>query len=1034
MDVRHLRVFLAVCLAVFIGVVSPQVQAAGKPSIDPKFINFGYVQSEGVLPHVRWNSLTHIGTTFISYDSTGNFTNLSSFTGRDATLKAGGAAANAGVKVIMVALNSGFSSTVISSVMQSATNRTTLINNIVSAITADAYCQGVSFDFEPFTWSSATRDGMTAFFSALRTALPPPYEISVYANSSYTSTLYNIPAQQPNIDYFLYSCYDYGTGSTSHAISDANNFIPLVSGYLNAGLPAQKMVLVDSSYGRRWNSTSSSTYGATGSSNTSLGFTDGLYATTLNPTNSGPYTANYVTGDETGWYTYNDGVQHVAVWEDPAAAEYKIRLAQSLPDAAGKNNGKRLGGVGWWSLYWMGNFATSRNPISGVTGSYTRTYPHLYQLCEEILSPPGASKYVFEKFENLPPRWASGLSATGTASPYNQNTNIASCTWSLVNSPAGAGAPPNTTKAVAVSYNFSNTPGRLFFRHEILNDNTSTAVSDTNATAAHFDVNTTIYANVYTPAAYANNTVRMVVADKNRNAEASPQFSLGSAGWHTFSWNLNDTTVGNINGLTTAEPALTAGNGVMDTAGSGAKDISFMGFLIERNAGGPATGTVDFDELSYGHRNPGGNSYVINEFTYQSNSKEFVEIKGTPGAFPTNLTLRVYNSASGNVASSVVLGGQTMPASGLFVVGDTGVPNVNFVPAGWGSADNLPTTAPSALQLIDTNNGSVYDSVVYRAMGGLGDLIRQKTHNVVGEGFGWMGDTGSGTNSAGSVLAYGRYPDGADTNVNEADFSLMPPTPGTANGTALSLPASYNFASTPSTIYQTFSSPSIGAMAAGRATSTNGGNVWRCIDPAGGGTQGYIGDATLGASTSGYVVTGELYIPPSTDPAQAIGIGLCGQKGSAFFSASPGNSGYESGYWLVYESNASAALNDGQAVHSQQFLLEMANNDNMQSTRTLALGTAKTLAQVGIASVPAAGVWATFRLECNTGTNKLRAQINGNDVYNGTIPSGGPTRGAFQVGYREFTSPTSVTSVMGAWLDNINISGTASSVDHWPLY
>jgi hypothetical protein len=321
-------------------------------------------------------------------------------------------------------------------------------------------------------------------------------------------------------------------------------------------------------------------------------------------------------------------------------------------------------------------------------------------------------------------------------------------------------------------------------------------------------------------------------------------------------------------------------------------------------------------------------------------------------------------------------------------------------------------------------------------MGGLGDLIRRQTSGVTGEGQGWMGDTGTGTNSAGKVLSFGRYPDGADTNVNEQDFSSQPPTPGAPNGTALTLPVTYNFTSPPSTIYQTFASPTIGAMTAGRATSPNGGNVWRCIDTAGGGTQADIGDITLGATTNGYTVTGEVYIPPATDPAQAIALGLCGRKGSAFFSSTPGNSGYENGYWLVYESNASAALADGQAVHSQKFQFEMANNDNQQSTRTLALGTAMTLAQVGIGSVPAAGVWATFKLSISTTNNLLYAQINGTDVYRGPIPAGGFTSGAFQVGYREFTSPTTVTAVMGAWLDNITITPDtpASRVTDYEMY
>lgn len=1040
-EMKHaiVKQFAAICGAIALFASAMPTQGAGKPALDTNFINFGYIQSSSILPHVRWNALTDVGVPFTSFDSTGDLTNVvSTFTNRDSSLKAGGAAANAGVNVHMVVLNSGFSSTVTDTVMQSSSKRTALINSIVSAVTTDTYCQGVSFDFEPFSYGSATRDGMVLFFSGLRAALDasskPATKLSLYTNSTYSSTNYNIPGLEPNIDFFTYSCYDWGTGSSVHAISDANSFIPLVNGFLNAGIPANKMVLTLSSYGKYWTSTASANYGAAGTSGAAIGLCEGLFDTTLNTANSGPYPANYATGDETGWYPYFSTNQHVAVWEDPRAAEYKIRLATCFPGSGGTNNGVRLGGVGWWSLYWFADFATSYNPLPVGTPqgntSKTRTYPQIYQLCEEILAPAGTTRYVFEKFEQDNPRWAS-FALTSNASPDNTNWTAASTTKGIAASPAGSGSPPDSTDAMKFHFVYSgSSAGKIFFRHEVLMDDSLNSVADTNAMAARFSQNNVVNAYIDSAAAYTGLTVRLVVMDKNRQLEASPQYSMNSSGWRLVSWDLTDTSVGNVTGLTTSEPAFTSGNGTIDTAGGGANDIGFVGFLVEKAASGSTTGDLYFDELSYEHATPSGKTYTINEFSYRSNSSEFVEIKGPAGAFPTNLQLRIYNSSDGSVNTSVTLGGQTVAGSGLFVVGDTGVANVNLVPSGWGAADNIPSTNPTAVQLVDSVSGCVYDSVVYRAMGGLGDLIRQGTLGVTGEGRGWMGDTGSGTNSAGAVLSYGRYPDGTDTNVNENDFSLQPPTPGAANGTAVSLPASYNFTSTPSTVYQTFASPSIQAMAAGRATSSNGGNVWRCIDTSGGGVQGYIGDVSLGTATDGYTVTGEIYLPPSSDPAQAIGVGICGTKGSNFFSSSPANAGYENGYWLVYESNASAALTDGQSVHSQQFMFEMANNDNQQSTQTLALSSAKTLANVGLGSIGSTGLWTTFQMCIVPSQNRLIARINNSDVYNGTIPSGGPTTGAFQVGFREFTGTTVSNAAEGTWLDNIAIAApvTASSL------
>lgn len=125
----------------------------------------------------------------------------------------------------MVVLNSDFDVSIIDTVMTSSAARTTLVNQIANLIKADAYCQGVSFDFEPFSWSAAARDGMTLFFNELRTALPPPYEISLYGDPSPNTTQWDIPGIEPNLDYLLYSGYDFGTGNAPHAITDHNSGI-----------------------------------------------------------------------------------------------------------------------------------------------------------------------------------------------------------------------------------------------------------------------------------------------------------------------------------------------------------------------------------------------------------------------------------------------------------------------------------------------------------------------------------------------------------------------------------------------------------------------------------------------------------------------------------------------------------------------------------------------------------------------------------------------------------------------------------------
>src|SRR5690606_22740687 len=109
------------------------------------------------------------------------------------------------------------------------------------------------------------------------------------------------------------------------------------------------------------------------------------------------------------------------------------------------------------------------------------------------------------------------------------------------------------------------------------------------------------------------------------------------------------------------------------------------------------------------------------------------EIYGPAGSFPAGMQLRLFNGST--VVKTVSLSGSVPNDGGGFgyyVVGDAGVPNVDST-TGFG-ADDLTDTNPSALQLYNANTGVIYDSVVYKAFGGLSDLIRLENNDVVGEG------------------------------------------------------------------------------------------------------------------------------------------------------------------------------------------------------------------------------------------------------------------------------------------------------------
>lgn len=987
------------------------VEKSATPAIGNDFIVFGYAQSESQILHTRWEALTHVGSLFVTFNSSGALTNAggSAWATRSSYLRAGGAAQAAGVKVIMVVLNSGFDVNVINTVMTTPAARTNLVNQIDAAVTGDSYAHGVSFDFEPFSWSASARAGMVIFFQELRAALPPPYEISIYADPSPGSNQWDLPAFTPNLDYYLYSCYDYATGTTPHAISDFNNYITSINSfYLDGGVPPSKFVAVISSYSGRWGGVTAYNQSG-GSSRVAAGFTDGLYETTLWPQFGGPKTENYVTGDEVSWHTWLDtgtSTNYVRTWDSPRALEMKIRSAVSNygPTAGNLNNGKRLRGVGFWSLMWLAETTSwNMNAFDGATGSVsrTRTYPQVYQLCQEILKRPGTTRFPITGFEGSDPRWRD---PNNNADAVNLN---GAATNAIVTAPAGAGRPPSTTNAMQVTFNFAaGATQRCFFQHEILADTRGTSVPDMNAPAAVFESNTALNAYIYTPAAYSGRTIRMVVADANRQLEMSPTFTLNASGWRQINWNLTDPA--QILAFDTADVRFVDGNGVLNTAGGGKKDIGFIGFLIE--GGGTGSGNVVIDELTYEHANPGGRNYKINEFRYNSATAEFVEIHGPVGAFPAGTELRFYSGTTGAVLSSVSLASQSIPASGLFVVGDTGVTNVNLVPAGWGAADNMVNTNPGSIQIYNTSTGNVYDSAVYLAFGGARDLNRQETRGVAGEGYPWIGEVASGT----ANYTMGRYPDGADTEVNGNDFTFMLATPGTANGGKITSSVNYNFTSAPATAFSTFQTFTVGASGVG--ASPSGGNVHRCVDTTGGGQISVFGDAALGSGGTGYTVTGEIFIPNGAAPQQAIGVGICGRQGSNFFTANPAASGYESGYWLIFENAAGVGLNDGRPDHADTFEFVHATNDNMDATPVALLGSA-TRAATGAA----AGAWTTFYLSVDPAGNNLTARINGVNVYNGAIPAGGPTSGAFQVGFRE-NHAGAPAAVEGTWIDNLTIT------------
>lgn len=167
---------------------------------------------------------------------------------------------------------------------------------------------------------------------------------------------------------------------------------------------------------------------------------------------------------------------------------------------------------------------------------------------------------------------------------------------------------------------------------------------------------------------------------------------------------------------------------------------------------------------------------VINEIDYDQpgvDDAEFIELynAGSAGVNLGDYMVKLFN---GNVTSnvfydSIQLPAQTLNAGDYFVIGMTGVHNVDLVYGG-----SVQNGSPDAVILYQNSTGSNVDIVSYE-----GDCIAPYL-----EGSGVplaQSDTLQSDSIAGAYLSIARFPDGTDTNNNSADFNRVCATPGTAN-------------------------------------------------------------------------------------------------------------------------------------------------------------------------------------------------------------------------------------------------------------
>jgi hypothetical protein len=570
----------------------------GRP--DRAQIVFGYMQSiapDGPVTGYRWHALTHIGYTFVRFRADGSLDPASreNFRNRPGALKNGGAAKNNGVKVIAVLANHGFQADVEDAVFPSAIKRAKLIAEVV-ALAGDpvAGCDGVSLDIEPMNFKRGTAVAFNSFVLELSAALRrmrPAREFSMYVGSYYPAR-YSIATFRSCFDYLLFSAYNFAPGNVVGDVGFVDGIHKGIDGWLKAGMPPEKIILTLPLFGKEWEAPAAA-WGVKGHDPKSIGMD---YGNLLTTTRVPPLTANPSGAKRSCVWTAEDagaGKFRIRTFDDLEAHERKLRMALSWDGTV--SPGARLGGVGFWSLMWLaqGLRPGSVDPNDGahaVNPALRRTFGGPWTLWEELFAPPSQKVYRAETFEGatLDPMWAGPASSPDSA-------GIGKC--AMLSAAAAPGSSKANARVASLQFSFTGGAGRAVYKYRPLADVKAPYPVDRNAALVLTDAATRFIVPVYVPEAMTGVSLRLLVSDKNGELEQSLAFPLAKSGWQTVEWNLADPKT--VAACTTKEGGLRSGDGVIQTAGGGARDIAFIGFAVESASPAPVAGRVDVDQILY---------------------------------------------------------------------------------------------------------------------------------------------------------------------------------------------------------------------------------------------------------------------------------------------------------------------------------------------------------------------------------------------------------------------------------------------------
>lgn len=294
----------------------------------------------GAEQNYQWDLLSDL--CFFGYEvdpATGNATSTHGFATNDAVDSALANNTDVHLCVILFSNHATFFS--------NASAQTTLINNLISLIQARG-AHGINIDFEGVPSSQSAN--LTAFMINLSTALHaanPNYQLSMCLYAVDWSNLFDEPALSNVVDFFTIMGYDYyysgsaqaGPADPLYGFTNSYDYSlsRSVSYYINAGIPASKLVLGLPYYGREWETTSNAIPASTTGANVFSRTYDVVRTNTsgnyINPTyNSRSSSKGYI-------------FQNAGTWRQCWISE-----SNELKERYDLVNRRGLKGIGIWAL------------------------------------------------------------------------------------------------------------------------------------------------------------------------------------------------------------------------------------------------------------------------------------------------------------------------------------------------------------------------------------------------------------------------------------------------------------------------------------------------------------------------------------------------------------------------------------------------------------------------------------------------------------------------------------------------------------